>query len=104
MIATTVLCPRCEREHFTPYSTDEPTAGEIFNPADDHNRDDWGEQVRRFPYPALSRVAPIYICSPCGTDEAMRDFGKLPPVPPDEWPVDRVDPIAHVAHGRPADA
>lgn len=37
---------------------------------------------------ALSRVADVYICSACGTDEAMRDFGGLPPYSPSDWPLD----------------
>lgn len=35
---------------------------------------------------ALSRVEQgIYICSPCGTDEAMRDFTGVPPIPRQVW-------------------
>ena len=88
MIGTVVLCPRCEAGHYTPYKVDEPAADEVFNPADDHNNAGFRDQITRFPYPALSRVAPIYICSPCGTDEAMRDFAGAGPLPPDEWPVE----------------
>lgn len=65
------LCPRCGREEFTP-------------------RDQHGvplEQIMEYPYPALSRVARIDICTPCGQDEAMRNFRGAPPIPPDEWPI-----------------
>lgn len=61
-------CPRCGEGWYTPY-TDRPLLPGMP------------------PYPALSRVARIYICSACGTAEALRDFHQLPPVPPDEWPV-----------------
>jgi len=89
MIGTVILCPRCEAGHFTPYTTVEPAADEVHNPADDQNLDPDARrmQLTRFPYPALSRVAPIYICSPCGHDEAMRDFAGSGPIPPDEWPI-----------------
>src|SRR5262245_60600689 len=63
----TETCPRCGVDEFTPY-------GEPYRPGDP-------------PPPAKSRVADIWICSACGTDEAMRDFGGAPPIPPDEWPV-----------------
>lgn len=41
-------------------------------------------------YPgALSRVDNrTEICSACGRDEAMRDLMHLPPIPPDDWPVE----------------
>lgn len=41
-------------------------------------------------YPgALSRMNnATEICSRCGRDEAMRDLMHLPPVPPDDWPVE----------------
>jgi hypothetical protein len=61
------LCPRCEARRFTPY-------GE--GPASDEA-----------PYPALSRVADIYICNWCGVNEAFIDLAGAPPIPPDEWPV-----------------
>jgi hypothetical protein len=65
----TVLCPRCERERYLPYGGERPVA-EGFAP------------------PALSRVDnATYICTPCGSDEAMRDYTRQPPVPPDEWPL-----------------
>lgn len=40
-------------------------------------------------YPgAISRLDnKTEICSSCGTDEALRDFGGKAPIPPDEWPV-----------------
>lgn len=72
MIGTVQLCPRCEVNHFTPYKAADVSI----------------EQLRKYPYPALSRVAQIYICSPCGQDEAMRDFGNAAPIPPDEWPIE----------------
>lgn len=34
---------------------------------------------------ALSRRAPIYICSHCGQDEAMLDFLRKAPLPFDKW-------------------
>ena len=34
---------------------------------------------------ALSRYANVYICDECGTDEAMRDFAGLDPLPLNEW-------------------
>jgi hypothetical protein len=66
------LCPRCETRNFTPRE----------------ERDVPREVILRYPYPALSRVADIDICSPCGQDEAMRDFSGSPPIPPDEWPIE----------------
>jgi hypothetical protein len=44
---------------------------------------------QRGAYPgALSRLDNrTYICSQCGQAEAMRDFHRLPPIPPDEWPI-----------------
>lgn len=72
-MSETLLCPRCKRHHFTPRGVRVADVGE------DH--------IHEWPYPALSRVARIDICTPCGHDEAMRDFQNLPPIPPDEWPV-----------------
>ncbi len=34
---------------------------------------------------ALSRRAPIYICSHCGQDEAMLDLLRKAPLPFDKW-------------------
>ena len=34
---------------------------------------------------ALSRRAPLYICSQCGQDEAMLDFLRMDPLPFDKW-------------------
>ena len=65
-----VLCPRCMVNPYFRYRVGGP-ARTVSDP----------------PYPALSRVAQIHICSPCGQDEALRDFRQLPPIPPDEWPV-----------------
>ena len=62
------LCPRCQVNYYTPYKSD----GDPYT----------------YPYPALSRIDnETYICSPCGSDEAVRDWQKLPPIPPDQWPV-----------------
>jgi hypothetical protein len=66
-----VLCPRCEHNQFTPYDA----------------RGVSREEIVRHPFPALSRVVNVYICSSCGRDEAMRDFTGEPPVPPGDWPV-----------------
>ncbi len=73
------LCPRCEQHYFTIRDAfrKDPTL-------------DRG-QLEEYPYPALSRVARIDICTPCGQDEAMRDFTGSPPVPPYEWPVKPVE-------------
>ena len=56
-MSKTVLCPRCGVGYYTPY-------GEPFDP------------TRGDPLPpALSRMDnKTYICSRCGTDEAMREF------------------------------
>lgn len=65
-----VLCPRCQINEFTPY-------GEPRGPNDPAP-------------PALSRVDnETYICTQCGTDEAMRDYEGEPPIPPSRWPLDR---------------
>jgi hypothetical protein len=65
-----VLCPRCESNHYTPYGFD-------YQPGDPMP-------------PALSRVDnETYICSPCGTAEAMRDFIGAAPIPPSEWPISK---------------
>lgn len=77
---TTQLCPRCERNRYTPREVRVADVGE--------------PHIRQFPYPALSRVAPIDICTPCGTDEAMRDFTGAGPVPPDEWPIETPEEAA----------
>lgn len=67
-MSTSVLCPRCRAEEFTPY--DAPWTD--------------GAPAR----PALSRLDnATYICSSCGTAEAMRDFTGRGPIPPAEWPV-----------------
>lgn len=51
----TVLCPRCGVNFYTPYGVG------------------W-EEGMPFP-PALSREDnKTYICSPCGTEEALEDF------------------------------
>ena len=70
----TILCPRCERNRFTPY-------GQSASPQ--------GAGIDQFaPPPALSRMDNAsYICSECGQDEAMREFGGLAPIPPSDWPL-----------------
>jgi hypothetical protein len=70
------LCPRCEENYFTSYDT-KPFFANL-----------------HAPYPALSRIDnKTYICPECGQDEAMRDFAGAPPVPPDEWPIDKVERV-----------
>lgn len=67
-----VWCPRCWKDGFVPYdaSDKEPAYAAGFTP------------------PALSRMDnETYICSACGQDEAMRDYTRQPPIPPDDWPV-----------------
>jgi hypothetical protein len=65
---TAVLCPRCRQNGYTPYGVER-------GPTDP-------------PPPALSRLDnETYICSACGTDEAMRDFTGAAPIPPTDWPV-----------------
>jgi hypothetical protein len=65
-----VVCPRCEKDVYRPYDYKGP------------HKD--GDPLP----PALSRTDnQTYICSACGTDEAMRDFTGAPPIPPSEWPV-----------------
>lgn len=66
-MSETLLCPRCERHQFTPYGG---------GPASDEA-----------PYPALSRVADVYICNWCGVQEAFQDLAGGPPTPTEEWPV-----------------
>jgi hypothetical protein len=74
-----VLCPRCNESYFIPY---EKTGQDALY------------EAGFFP-PALSRMTrgeqddKLYVCSACGQDEAMRDFTGSPPVPPDEWPINR---------------
>lgn len=65
---TTVLCPRCEDNYYTPYEVK--------------------RQVRDPLPPALSRADnETYICSDCGTEEAMRNWQNLPLQMPDAWPI-----------------
>jgi hypothetical protein len=63
---TRILCPRCNDHEYTPMN--EPYDQEA-------------------PYPAMSRLVNVYICSWCGEDEGMLDLEGQPPIPPDEWPV-----------------
>lgn len=61
------LCPRCRVNRYTPYSMY------------------WLPGMPQFP--ATSRMDnSTEICSPCGTDEAMRDFAGVPAQMQD-WPV-----------------
>lgn len=46
-----------------------------------HYRMDSENPVRN----ALSRYAKVYICDWCGSDEAMRDFYRIDPMPLNEW-------------------
>ena len=70
-----VTCPRCGVNEYTPYAIRTSVRLDADAP----------------PFPALSRADnKTYICSPCGTDEAMRDFSGEPPVPPSEWPIEKV--------------
>ncbi|WP_161990414.1 hypothetical protein [Streptomyces alboflavus] len=55
----TTPCPRCRQ----PYDTATAAASRL----------------------TLPRTLPI--CSPCGTDEAVRDAQGLAPIPPREWPL-----------------
>lgn len=66
-MSETVLCPRCGLNRYTPYGQ--------------------GPAPEEAPYPALSRITRIYICSWCGLHEAVLDMAGEPPIPPDEWPV-----------------
>lgn len=94
-----VLCPRCETNRYLPYNWRNTATVEAIADYEEElaamhgrrNADDHSPWQGRWPhYPALSRVDnDTYICSPCGSDEAMRDFYKMPPVPPDEWPTTR---------------
>ena len=61
------LCPRCELRYFTAYGK--------------------GIATEEAPYPALSRVAHVNICSWCGMHEAVLDYAGEAPIPPDEWPI-----------------
>ena len=67
------LCPRCNNDYYTPYSAE-------YSPGDP------------LP-PALSRTDnETYICSDCGSDEAMQEFipgEMLSPI--ESWPIE----IAH---------
>lgn len=65
-----VLCPRCLLNHYTPYGA-VPTA----------------EQMRAAPYPAMSRVADVYVCNWCGVHEAFMDMEGTPLPEPSKWPV-----------------
>lgn len=38
---------------------------------------------------ALSRYVNVYICSECGTDEAMQDMERKEPLPLNEWSMPR---------------
>ena len=70
----TVSCPRCGVGRYMPYG--------VTLTDDDQEAMKSGELPA---YPALSRVFDTYICSPCGTDEAMRDFSGAGPLGLDQW-------------------
>lgn len=66
-----VLCKRCRINYYTPYHAEAPVSKEAP------------------PFPALSRTDnETYICSDCGTDEALRDFTRERLAEPWEWPVE----------------
>lgn len=59
--ATWGLCPRCDKPRL---------------------------RIDRPALNALSRTDnSSHVCSPCGGDEAGRDFAGLAPIPPNEWPI-----------------
>lgn len=67
-----VLCPRCRLSYYQPYGQKNSLA-----------------HIGVMP-PALSRADnETYICSPCGTVEAMLNFDRpgKPLAGPDDWPV-----------------
>lgn len=77
----TVLCPRCELQRYTPLRTDWP---------EEMTFDQKRAHLAMAPYPAKSRVADVYICSACGTDEALRDLPAgigASPLGLSDWPV-----------------
>lgn len=74
-MSETLLCPRCEVNHFTPYGVP-------------HNEE--------APRPALSRAADIYICNWCGINEALMDFAGEPLPLPNEWPVEAMPAIPSI--------
>lgn len=68
----TILCPRCEQNEYTPYHALPPVLEDAP------------------PFPALSRVDnETYICSDCGTDEALMDFCREDLQRISEWPIKR---------------
>jgi hypothetical protein len=70
---STVTCPRCGVNEYTPYA----------------DGAEWNDDA---PFPALSRMDnETYICSACGMDEATRDMQQMPPVPKYEWPMGHND-------------
>lgn len=67
----TEKCPRCGIGEYTPYHALPPVP------------------MTAPPFPALSRTDnETYICSDCGTDEALRDFTRERLAEPSEWPVE----------------
>lgn len=63
-----VLCPRCGENFYTPYDVETSLGAP--------------------PRPALSRADNnTYICSPCGTEEALIGFTGRGIQQPAEWPV-----------------
>lgn len=66
-----MLCKRCRINYYTPYHATVPKSQDAP------------------PFPALSRTDnETYICSDCGTDEAIRDFTRERLAEPWEWPVE----------------
>lgn len=80
-----ILCPRCEQNLYTPYGEQLDTermilVGDVFVPASGAAH-----------YPALSRVDnETYICSDCGTHEALMDFTRERLPEPSEWPLEGI--------------
>lgn len=38
-------------------------------------------------HPRLTTERDVRVCMPCGTDEAVREMDRLPPIPFDELPI-----------------
>lgn len=85
-MSKTVLCPRCEQNLYTPYGEKLDTermflmGNDVLIPASDAPH-----------YPALSRTDnETYICSDCGTHEALMDFTRDRLPEPSEWPLEGI--------------
>lgn len=69
------ICPRCGERHFMPYGVE-------LTPAER------AAMIQRIlpSFPAVSRHDnSTYICTPCGDDEAVRDFGGGAPMDFADW-------------------